>query len=58
MNKKIGIVIVNYNEEKYQNAALKSIYAPTCCMLIHKTIFEKIGYIDETYFMYFDDTDF
>lgn len=32
-------------------------YSPTCCMLIHKNIFEKIGYIDETVFMYFDDTD-
>lgn len=32
-------------------------YAPTCCMLIHRAVFEKIGYIDETVFMYFDDTD-
>ena len=32
-------------------------YAPTCCMLIHRKVFEKIGYIDETVFMYFDDTD-
>ena len=32
-------------------------YAPTCCMLLHRSIFEKIGYIDETLFMYFDDTD-
>lgn len=33
-------------------------YSPTCCMLIHKGVFEKIGMIDETVFMYFDDTDF
>lgn len=32
-------------------------YAPTCCMLIHREVFKKIGYIDETVFMYFDDTD-
>lgn len=32
-------------------------YAPTCCMLIHRNVFGKIGYIDETVFMYFDDTD-
>lgn len=33
-------------------------YAPTCCMLIHKSVFERVGYIDETVFMYYDDTDF
>ncbi len=32
-------------------------YAPTCCMLIHRDVFAKIGYIDESVFMYFDDTD-
>ena len=32
-------------------------YAPTCCMLIHRKIFEKIGLEDEIVFMYFDDTD-
>lgn len=33
-------------------------YAPTCCTLIHKKVFEKIGYMDERYFVYYDDTDF
>lgn len=33
-------------------------YSPTCCMLVHKDIFEKIGLMDEAYFMYYDDTDF
>lgn len=32
-------------------------YAPTCCMLIHRNVFEKIGFEDEIVFMYFDDTD-
>lgn len=32
-------------------------YSPTCCMLIHNSVFEKIGNIDEKTFMYFDDTD-
>ena len=32
-------------------------YAPTCCMLIPNRIFEKVGYIDENVFMYYDDTD-
>ncbi len=33
-------------------------YAPTCCMLIHKSVFERVGLMDEKYFVYFDDTDF
>ncbi|HWR36307.1 MAG TPA: glycosyltransferase family 2 protein [Clostridia bacterium] len=33
-------------------------YAPTCCMLVRKSVFERIGYMDERYFVYFDDTDF
>ena len=32
-------------------------YSPTCCMLLHRDVFEKIGYMDEKVFMYFDDTD-
>ena len=33
-------------------------YAPTCFMLIHKSVFAKIGVMDEKYFVYHDDTDF
>ncbi|TWR31178.1 glycosyltransferase family 2 protein [Mucilaginibacter pallidiroseus] len=33
-------------------------YAPTCFMLISKQVFDKVGYMDERYFVYFDDTDF
>lgn len=33
-------------------------YSPTCCMLIHCSVFEKVGFMDEAYFMYYDDTDF
>lgn len=33
-------------------------YSPTCCMLIPNWVFDKVGYIDENYFMYYDDTDF
>lgn len=41
-----------YNESKFIE------YTPTCCLLIHKSVFEKIGIMDEKYFMYYDDTDF
>jgi GT2 family glycosyltransferase len=32
-------------------------YAPTCCILFKKEVFEDIGLVDEQYFAYFDDTD-
>jgi GT2 family glycosyltransferase len=33
-------------------------YSPTCCMLIDKEVFERIGVMDSKYFVYFDDADF
>jgi GT2 family glycosyltransferase len=33
-------------------------YSPTCCMLIKKEVFERVGFMDANYFVYFDDTDF
>lgn len=33
-------------------------YAPTCAMLVHRELFAQVGLMDETYFVYFDDTDF
>lgn len=33
-------------------------YAPTCFMLIHKDVFERVGLMDERYFVYYDDADF
>jgi hypothetical protein len=33
-------------------------YNPTCCMLIKKEVFGRIGVMDPKYFVYFDDTDF
>jgi GT2 family glycosyltransferase len=41
-----------YNQKKYFD------YAPTCFMLVHKTVFEIVGRMDEKYFVYYDDTDF
>jgi GT2 family glycosyltransferase len=41
-----------YNEVSYFE------YAPTCFMLIDNKVFEKIGFMDEKYFVYYDDTDF
>jgi len=33
-------------------------YAPTCCLLVKRQVFEDVGFMDEKYFVYFDDTDF
>lgn len=33
-------------------------YSPTCCMLIKHEVFDRIGLMDENYFVYHDDTDF
>jgi GT2 family glycosyltransferase len=33
-------------------------YVPTCCVLIKNEVFEKIGFMDERYFVYVDDVDF
>jgi GT2 family glycosyltransferase len=33
-------------------------YAPICCSLVHKSVFEDVGWFDEKYFVYFDDSDF
>ncbi len=41
-----------HNESKFVE------FTPTCCLLIHKSVFEKVGFMDEKYFMYYDDTDF
>ena len=41
-----------FDQDKFVN------YTPTCCLLIHKNIFNKIGLMDPKYFMYYDDTDF
>lgn len=45
------------DEGQFNNKAYFT-YAPTCFMLIHKSVFEKIGLMDEKYFVYYDDTDF
>src|SRR5690625_7972797 len=33
-------------------------FAPGCFLLVHRSVFDRIGMMDEHYFVYFDDTDF
>jgi GT2 family glycosyltransferase len=32
-------------------------YSPTCCVLVHSSVFARIGMMDERYFVYWDDSD-
>src|SRR3989344_995054 len=43
---------------KCQMSNVKGLYAIGAGIAIHKSVFEKIGYLDEKYFLYFEDADF
>ena len=46
-------------KDKGQFDAITEVeYAPTCCLLVKKEVFDDVGFMDEKYFVYFDDTDF
>lgn len=51
---------IGYNkaDDKKYNEPKKVEYAPTCFMLISTSVFMRIGLMDESYFVYYDDTDF
>jgi GT2 family glycosyltransferase len=60
-NKRMGYM--NYHAGQYETDSgqypdREITYAPTCCTLISKSVFEQVGLMDEKYFVYFDDTDF
>jgi GT2 family glycosyltransferase len=54
-NYHIGSGIVDSGQYQIEK---KLSFAPTCFMLIHADVFSKIGFMDENYFVYWDDTDF
>lgn len=41
-----------YNKKKYVD------FATGCCILLNKDIIKKIGYLEEKYFLYFEDVDY
>ncbi|MCX6812520.1 MAG: glycosyltransferase family 2 protein [Candidatus Berkelbacteria bacterium] len=45
-----------YLPKKFKSG--KVDFANGCCMLIRREVFEKIGFLDEDLFIYFDDPDF
>lgn len=52
----------HYGDQEVDNPKYNNIeyteYAPTCFMLIHADVFSAVGFMDEDYFVYYDDTDF
>lgn len=40
------------------NKITETDYATGCCMLIKKSVIDKIGYFNEKYFLYFEDVDY
>jgi len=47
-----AVDVGQFDDDIYTN------YAPTCFMLIHRSVFKSVGLMDEKYFVYYDDTDF
>ncbi len=47
-----------YKISKCSDIASRYIYAIGGAMAIHRSVFEKIGLLDEKYFLYFEDADF
>ncbi|OGG26786.1 hypothetical protein A2960_01285 [Candidatus Gottesmanbacteria bacterium RIFCSPLOWO2_01_FULL_39_12b] len=46
--------IKRFKSDKY----LEVDYVAGCCMLVKKEVFERIGLLDQKYFIYFEDVDF
>ena len=40
------------------DAPRRVTYAPTCCLLVRRSVFQRIGMMDSKYFVYNDDVDF
>tara|TARA_B100000767_G_C19731365_1_gene521837 strand:+ start:779 stop:1687 length:909 start_codon:yes stop_codon:yes gene_type:complete len=61
-NKSKGYLPVHRGMRELDNGQYNKIieveYAPTCCLLAKKEVFVDVGFMNEKYFVYFDDTDF
>lgn len=45
-------------EHTYEFGDCQCDFATGCCMIIHKNVFDAIGFLNEDYFMYYEDADF
>lgn len=51
------IMIDDTKRSEALKTSRKVQHTPTCCVLIKREVFEKVGLMDERYFVYHDDTD-
>jgi GT2 family glycosyltransferase len=51
INKKFSKIVLNTNDSSYVNMA------SACAILLPHTFFEDVGFFDENYFLYWEDTD-
>lgn len=60
INKKTGTVTNNKKNIRNNDndEVRKCTFATGCCMLIHTDVFRRVGLLDESYFMYCEDTEF
>ncbi|HEY0924872.1 glycosyltransferase family 2 protein [Rheinheimera pacifica] len=55
----IGYHVGEGHEDKGQFDVIRHYEnSSTCFALIHESVFDKVGFMDEDYFVYYDDTDF
>jgi hypothetical protein len=40
------------------NVPRRVTYTPTCCLLARRSVFDLVGFMDDRYFAYYDDSDF
>ncbi len=57
INKKTGNA-VHIEKNNLENGPFNCTFVTGCCFLAHRIIWEKTGLLDESYFMYNEDTDF
>jgi len=59
---KVNFWLGRTSHDEYPNNIIKNIKSPDyisgCCLLIRKKVFEKIGFLNERYFLFFEDADF
>lgn len=54
---KTGIASNIQDEYRYTDQCINVNFMTGCCMLVHTDIIKKVGFFDEDFFMYYEDTD-
>lgn len=55
---KVSQIGLNYNKGKIPQNPIKVSFASGCCMCIPISVIEKVGLLDESYFLYEEDVDY